>query len=242
MPLNNFPIILDDYNLLNSKIVKVSTSYPDLLVIGLHELINYDHPKLKDLQHGIIEIWSYSGSFRIIKNDKIIYNSYDNEEFDEEIIQFLIGEQILSININNSLNDSSINISNNIRIDFLSISDTTYSWQISGPNKSIIISDKEIKIINNNDIGHLENNQLYDIYTASTSKRWNNNLNDNIHNKNNKCSDCVYFCKIYGKSYLWDYGACSNEKSIFDGKIVSVESTCDNYTKELSESLLGNYT
>jgi len=71
--------------------------------------------------------------------------------------------------------------------------------------------------------------------SESCHKRWDGIVNQE--ESASKCDDCFFFRGLDGHFYFWDYGICSNEDSMFDGKLVSVDSGC-NCCKKLKDILV----
>ncbi|MDJ1500036.1 DUF3027 domain-containing protein [Xanthocytophaga agilis] len=74
--------------------------------------------------------------------------------------------------------------------------------------------------------------KIADAHAENCANRWKKTLPPKAFD--NHCRDCTYFLPNSGRFYFWDFGLCSNGKSIFDGKVVGVKNSCEYFDDTLN--------
>lgn len=97
---------------------RVSIGSPKSLALGFGERIYHANPRLNDTFYGEWEIGTYYGSWRIVKNSKIILGSGDDVGKLKKEIKDIQFQPILSITNLSSL-DVRVEFSDGLAVDFL---------------------------------------------------------------------------------------------------------------------------
>lgn len=196
------------------------------------ELNNWDDENKDDKGWKLV---SESCAWRIIKDSTIICGQYDEAEDIIPVLNELVASVIIDFK-QTSPYDISLSLSNGCEIQFLaeSLRDTVIS--IYSPNNRCFafesgniwtempanITEKELN----------REEELLDKHSERCFKRWSKVVNQV---PINRCSNCAYFLRLKGMFYFWDFGLCSNEASINDGRVVGICSGCDAFKEELEE-------
>jgi hypothetical protein len=178
-----------------------------------------------------------SSAWRLSKNENLLTGSYEDYEHNDNEFRNLVGKKLLSIEHLNST-DVNLKFENNFQLAIFNhgithptleiFSQKNYSekthlilqytgeWKESEPNEGF--TDKE-------EVAYQHSEKCY--------SRWKDIVPPE--SVDNHCRDCAYFLSNSGRFYFWDFGLCSNKKSVFDGKVVGAKSTCEYYNYELEK-------
>ncbi|MCP3925609.1 MAG: DUF3027 domain-containing protein [Desulfobacterales bacterium] len=220
-------------SIINLECCRAYIEYGGILVIGFGELVEYEHPKLKNSFHGQWEIRTNVASWRLLNDNKIIAGDYDDDSAIKTEILSLIGAKLKSITLQTLNVDAKFEFDNNIVCEIFGISRKDYSWQLLGPNINIEAQpDNKLVMIESDFVGSLDpDEEKILIHSEACSKRWINIIPEKNHEK--YCSDCIYYRALEGQFHFFDYGLCTNAQSSYDGKVVNVGSGCKVYGTEL---------
>ncbi|HOA80390.1 MAG TPA: DUF3027 domain-containing protein [Defluviitaleaceae bacterium] len=229
----------------------MSYDIPELLesLIGLECIsvrINMDNNITIDLNDRDLEEWSdedkankgwklmtESCAWRIIKDSMILCGHYDDAEDIIPVLNELIGATVVEFK-QISPYDLSLSLSKGCEIQFLSesLSDTIVSIY-SPNNKYIAFESGNMWTETSSNVPEEELNKeekLLDEHSERCFRRWSKVVNQVSFNR---CSNCAYFLRLKGMFYFWDFGLCSNEASLNDGRVVGICSGCDAFKEEL---------
>lgn len=225
-------------NLIGLGCCYIRVGYGGKLRIGLGDKIYYKQPRLQGKFYGEWDISSVFCSWRI-SECKTLLCGYDDEiKVCNEAIDSLSLGCIIEV-MQLSYFDIRIVFDTGVIIDYFLQSTDGASLIILGERENIAYelfwdgwkrTDSEKSLSKLTKIEEL---------LSSLSKNCNNRWASIVTQKesNSKCNECFYFRGLDGHFYFWDYGICSNGDSLFDGKLVSVESGC-NCHKTLKELLV----
>lgn len=185
-----------------------------------------------DLKEPEWQFETVSAAWRLSENETMLTGAYENEEHNDNYLKSLIGKKILEIKNSNSTDfslvfqDKFIIETFNQGLDFppLELYDTV--------DKSCLILSPQGKWNPAEDaVGFTDKEELQNLHSKQTNKRWGKVVPPKSFD--NHCNNCAYFLSTSGRFYFWDYGICSNIKSLYDGKVVGVKSTCMYFDFEL---------
>lgn len=198
------------------------------------QVFNY-HTKSqnKDVFHGEWDLISKYSSWRVVKDKKIVCSEYDGEEFSEPYVKSLLTGNLQNI-IQDSTFDFSLVFDNGVKVQFFGISNMDCAIEVSCLNNiffEFIAGHGWTEKTSTSCEGLTKNEEIL----AEHSERFNNRWGELVP-QSETCSFCVtcgYYMPIVGKFYFWDYGLCSNESSINDGKLVCVKSGCEAFSETI---------
>ncbi|KOY86569.1 hypothetical protein AD998_10810 [bacterium 336/3] len=173
-----------------------------------------------------------SAAWRLQHNGVFMTGSYEDEEHNDEYLAFLVGKKITQI----------VHI---IGIDYSVVFDDGYQIDIFNqgidfPAFKVYDSNKEKHLLISQDGTWLPyvaeefttQEEMMSLHSEQAHERWENIVPQESFD--NHCRNCAYFLSITGRFYFWDYGLCSNHLSLYDGKVVGVKSSCENYSLDLN--------
>ena len=149
----------------------------------------------------------------------------------------LLGSKVTKVN-QNSKTDISIFFDNGFQVDTVLQGDRHTPFKIINHLRET----NEFKVIEltihgswktPDELEFTDVEKLSSKHSENTVKRWK----DIVPAKsfNNHCRNCTYYLSTSGRFYFWDFGICSNGKSVYDGKVVGVKSSCENYSFNLND-------
>ena len=172
--------------------------------------------------------------WRLLENGTILTGASESKQHKDNYLKSLNGKKIVEIKKNNAT-DYSLIFQDNFKIDtFIQGIDPSSLEFYNAVEESHLVLDpqgnwnplKETE-------GYSDAEKLQDLHSKQTDKRWEKIVPRESYD--NHCSNCAYFITIEGRSYLWDYGICSNKDSYYDGQVVGVRSTCEYFDFELTD-------
>lgn len=175
-----------------------------------------------------------SAAWRLLENQTLLTGSCDDAEHNDKYLESLIGKKIIEVrNINET--DFSLIFQDNFKIETFNHGLDSPLLEFYNTNGAYFLTlsphgkwNREPAIS-----GLTDDEELLNIHSEQTNKRWKKIVPTDSFD--NHCKDCAYFISISGRFYFWDYGLCSNGKSIFDGKVVGIKSSCSNFDYELKQ-------
>jgi len=167
------------------------------------------------------EISSGTSAWRLIKSNKIVCGSYDD---DVSCLNSLVNKTLIDIRQTSHF-DVSLYFNNGYEVCFLAQSQSRDSL-------NIIVHDQYIAFVPGNKwvsrssevpLELSEEDRVYCIHSEQCFKRWGKVVNVV---PENQCLSCAYFIPLRGSFYFGDFGLCSNRVSPFDGRVVGMSSGC----------------
>jgi len=187
----------------------------------------------KDVFHGAWDLISEWSFWRIVQNDRIVCSIDDGEEISEPLIQtFLLGT--LQNIVQDSMLDASLLFDNGRKVEFLGLSNLECSFAVRCPDNvffEFIAGNGWNEKISTSCEKLTKDEELLANHSEKFDHRWSAFVPKG--DSCRLCMDCGFFIAIAGKFHFWDYGLCSNEASINDGKLVGVESGCNVFNKSI---------
>ncbi|EHQ91030.1 DUF3027 domain-containing protein [Desulfosporosinus youngiae] len=213
----------------------IRVGYGGKLRLGLGNKIYYKHPRLQGKFYGEWDISSLSCSWRIADGKKLLCGYDDEVKFCNEVIESLHFGRISEV-IQLSFFDIRLVFNSGKIIDYFLQSKEDVSLVISGEKEKVtyeLFSDGWEKTSSKESSSKLTRiEEVLSSLSENCHNRWNRVVN---HVESDlQCNTCFYFRGLDGHFYFWDYGICSNEDSMFDGKLVSINSSCTCH-KELKD-------
>jgi len=216
----------------------IRVGYGGKLKIGLGDKIYYKHPGLQGKFYGEWDISSLFCSWRISEGKTFLCGYDDEIKYCNEVINSLSFGLISEV-VQLSYFDIRIVFNTGIKIDYFRQSTDGASLVILGAKENIayeLFWDGWRQNDSKKSLGKLTRmEEIFSSLSESCHNRWDSIVDRD--ESNLKCNACFYFRGLDGHFHFWDYGICSNGDSIFDGKLVSVESGC-NYHKHLKDILI----
>ncbi len=200
------------------------STYPDKLSL----LIN-------NLEEAEWRFETVSAAWRLMSNQIFQTGSSENYEHNDKRLKLLSGTKVVKVQHNNKT-DITIFFENGFQVDTFLQGEEFPPFELHGPIKET----DEINVIQLTVHGEwisFENTGLTDEekqvseHSENTEKRWRNIVP--VESFDNHCRNCAYFLKTSGQFYFWDYGICSNGKSLYDGKVVGIKSSCEHFSFDL---------
>lgn len=229
----------DEY--VKSKIIETNCwsarlTYPNSLLLDFGKKIEITHPKTGMRYKGE---WSIMGEYcfwRVRKNDTVLCSSYLSEEESGPILKELRLGKLIKID-HKTNDDFTFIFENGNSIDYLCATSEDNVISLFGLNHFCIsfnFRDKwNINEKGNNAFN--ESEEIVNQHSFSCRQRWEKIVPPNL-TKSNYCEKCIYYLPLRGHFYFYDFGLCSNSKSLFDGKVVEVKSTCDVFSTVFNNS------
>jgi hypothetical protein len=172
------------------------------------------------------ELVSEFSSWRVLQDNRIVCSDCDGEEFSEPIVKSLLTGRLQDM-IQKSRFDFSLVFDNGVTVDFFGISDTERAVEVWDP-ENIFFEFKAgqgwTEGISTSVEGLTKEEEILTNHSEKFHERWGEVVPRG--ELNNFCGECGFFLPLAGRFYFWDYGICSNEASINDGKLVGVKSGC----------------
>lgn len=176
-----------------------------------------------------------SAAWRLISNRTFQTGGYEDEEHNNQRLKSLLGSQVVKVQHNNKT-DISIFFDNGFQVDTFLQGEAYPPFElhnrIKGTDELYVI---QLTIhgewIEPEDIEFTDEEKLASEHSENTEKRWKNFVP--AKSFDNHCRNCAYFLATSGRFYFWDFGVCSNGKSIYDGKVVGVKSSCEHFCIDL---------
>jgi Protein of unknown function (DUF3027) len=169
-----------------------------------------------------------SSGWRLNENSEILTGSYQEEEHTDMNLKVLIGKKIITVSANN-VTDFTILFEDNFQID-------TFNQGLDFPPLTFY-NAIEMSRLTMNPFGKwssekimqplTEEERLEEEHAEHTQKRWKEWVPKKAFD--NHCEECAFFLPTSGRFYSWEFGICTNEKSIHDAKLVGTKSTCENF-------------
>lgn len=228
--------------ILNLACAQAKLGYGGVLHIDLGDLVEHYHPKLKRKFHGIWQVRSHSGTWRIYNNLGLVAGDYDDEPVLEAAIGQLANHRLLAVELSDCSSDTRLRFSDSLFVDFLEASSTEVNWETIGPGVQISFGPGPNPTFSRPDEVRpgltLEEIQL-NAHADKCAKRWKPVVPPEAADKQS-CSRCAYYMPLRGLWYFWDYGLCTNPASPFDGKVTNVGTGCAKYAAELEDDMATN--
>jgi hypothetical protein len=223
-------------SIINLVCCKALIGYGGIIVIGLGRLIEYNHPKQKNYFHGQWEIRTNSASWRVLNGKEIVVGDYDDESLIKARLDSLIGAKLVDIRLQSLVSDAKFVFDNDMVFEFFGTSVRDYSWELIGPTINIEAQpNKTLVKIESDFVESLDpSEERISIHSEACSQRWEFLIPAKT--KDHKCRNCSYYRAFQGQYFFWDYGLCSNAESIYDGKVVNINSGCEKYRSELKNT------
>lgn len=227
--MNNMPKTL--LKLIGMPCCKAKIAIGNQLVLHFGATLYYKESK-SVYPHGEWIVSSEYSSWRIIENGTIIYGDGDKGEIGV-LLEKLIGNSVREIT-QTSLYDVCLFFNDSYEVHFMGQSRGGYYLSILTPESEFIVFEPGSRWIQKSsemNVFKFNNNEKYFIaHSERCSKRWQKRVNEVT---KNVCYDCAYFICLSGGYYFSDFGLCSNEMSLYDGKVVSFSSSCPFFNTKL---------
>jgi len=177
-----------------------------------------------------------SPAWRLSENGILITGSYEDYEHNDNEFKNLVGKKLLSVEYLNNT-DISLKFENNFQLTIFNQGKShpileVYSRKNNGEKTLILQYTGEWEEEKEDDEGYTDIEKIANQHSENCYNRWKNIVP--LESVDNYCRDCVYFLSNSGQFYFWDFGLCSNEKSIFDGRVVGVKSSCECFNYDLN--------
>lgn len=218
---------------LGRKCCQANITYPGILCIGLGQKVYYKHPSLRQNYHGEWEFRAISSAWRMVKGKRFVCGSYDFEEENYPLLQWLVGRTLNSI-IQPSPFDLSLLFSKGLRVDLFGQSGSDRHLEVFAPNNVYWEWTLGQWIQSGSDEPGERlsaEEEMLNAYEEECHQRWAALVPGEC--IENCCQTCVFFRPIHGVFYFWDFGICSNGASDYDGKVVSRGSGCTVHSRSL---------
>jgi hypothetical protein len=175
---------------------------------------------------------SVTWDWRIEKENKILFGSSNSgPEIDEEI-KLLEGEFIEEIGVEGQIPELLIKISNGMTLRTMAALSGDPQWTIKLLDSNYLSwedSDAVIRTGDESGPGNSDEEKELMALTEKVAERWGRPSEEGL---TGNCEECKYFIRIDGNYNLLDYGACVNEMSKYDGRVVKCDSGCTKFLKE----------
>jgi hypothetical protein len=180
------------------------------------------------------EFETISGAWRLTQNDHLLTGSYEDYEHNDHELKKIISLELLDI-IHKNKADIILLFENDYKIEIFNHGNSFPIFTIYSFNKDN--SENCYSLNSNNEwVKHAQEEftdfeKIVSDHAEKCANRWSANLpQDSIENH---CKNCAYYFKNSGEFYFMDFGLCSNEKSVHDGKVVHVKTSCEHFDFEL---------
>lgn len=221
--------------LLNLACAQARLGYGGILRLDFGSLVEYSHPRLKGLFHGIWQVRSYSGAWRISEGKGLLAGDYDDEPVIETAIGRLANRVLLDVEVSDRSSDARLLFSDSLMVEILEVSSSEVSWEAVGPGVQISFGPGPTPTFSRLDEAGPEltpDEERLSLHTSDCAARWESVLPPKAAEERS-CQRCAYYIPLLGAWYFWDYGLCTNPLSPFDGKVTNVGSVCAEYASEL---------
>ncbi len=211
---------------------KATMSYVGHLNVLLGELEEKSHPGRKNTFYGEYEILTWSASWRILRGEQIAAGFYDDDSSIQAVLDSLLGAKVSEVHFGTTVADVRFVFDNDMTVEILGVSGEEYSWELKTPSGYIEAHPSNLLVKKNSDyVEELDPvEKALAIHAESCSQRWESLIPSE--SKEHCCSDCIYYRRLEAEFHFGDYGLCSNVESPFDGKVVRMRSSCDQYVDE----------
>lgn len=212
----------------------IGVAYGCHLKLSLGEKRFYENNELKGKFHGDWDIVSSQCTWRV-RRDKVILCGYGDEiEYSSEKLHLLELGTVKDIK-QSEIFDLTIVFDSGIIIDYFM--NITYEPQLtinSNENLAYELTEEGFMEIDPKELFQKSSkiDSVLSAYSDECCKRWSNLVSKT--SSDNICDNCFYFRSIDGSFYFWKFGLCSNGASKFDGKLVGIQSGCEQF-KELKD-------
>ena len=221
--------------LLNLNCIKAYCGYAGHLILSFSKYKDETSLKENNQKKAEWEFETISASWRLTYESYLKTGSYEDYEHNDTHFLEIVGKKLIEIKYHN-LTDFSLVFEENFQIDIFNqgVSHPVleiYSLLENENRNHKILSSIGIWTENvNEEFTELE--IISDRHSEQCEKRWKKIVPKET--ENNNCKDCAYYLQNAGRFYFYDFGLCSNGKSINDGKVVGVKSSCENFSEELN--------
>jgi hypothetical protein len=218
-------------NIIDLPCTNAKIGYADVLKLSFGKKLFYENSKLRNAFYGQIEISIETFSWRILKDELIVCGSSDDYKNAENGLKKIIGKKIVALKTEN--NSIQITLDTNYKIEAYKSTveddDLIFIDIEKGLSKSnYVFNGKEWKNYINPGLSKEE--LELNAFSELTNSRWKTKTPKTT--SKNQCKNCDYYIELSGRFYFWDYGVCANKKSDYDGNVVNVNSSCENYSIE----------
>lgn len=219
-------------NLIGLYCIEAYCGYAGQLIIRCSKYTDTLTLLINDLEKPEWQFNTVSAAWRLSENETMLTGYFEDAEHKDNYLKSLIGKKVLEIK-NNNATDFSLVFQNKFKIE-------TFNQGLDFPpielyntvdESCLILSPHGQWDLAKDEVGFTDKEELQSLHSEQTHKRWE--LIVPPKSFDNHCTNCAYFLSTSGQFYFWDYGICSNKKSIHDGKVVGVRSTCEYYDYEL---------
>lgn len=223
------PIVLS--GLIDTTCCQASVHVGNQLSLDFGNKIYFNKPPLKGLFHGEWTITTEMSSWRLVRDDIVICG--DGDGVDEQTsLNELLGRVIVELS-QTSLFDIRLLFDCGYEVHILAQSSAGYYASFFTPEDQVVTfgSDNEwlqgpVQALFK--LGDME--EAIFKHSIDCAERWKRLVNKV---KDNKCSACSYFVRLSRGFEFREFGLCSNGLSMYDGKIVGVDSGCNNFGTKL---------
>ena len=178
-----------------------------------------------------------SPAWRLSENGILLTGSAEDYEHNDNEFKNLLGKKLLSVeNLNNT--DISLQFENNFHFTIFNQGKTfpildVYNREIDSEKIDLTLQYTGEWIDGSETSEKLSDvEEIVSQHSENCYNRWKDIVPPEL--ADNHCRDCAYFLSSSGRFYFWDFGLCSNKKSIFDGRVVGVKSSCEHFDNELN--------
>lgn len=234
--MDNNKIFLEDVKdkLIGLRACYIGVAYGCHLKLSIGERRFYKNNELKGKFHGDWDIVSRQCTWRVRRDSVILCGYGDEIEYSSEKLHSLELGTVKDIK-QSEIFDLTIVFDSGIIIDYFM--NITYEPQLtinSNQDLAYELTEEGFIEIDPEELFQKssEIDSVLSAYSDECCKRWSNLVSKT--SSDNICDNCFYFRSIDGSFYFWKFGLCSNCASEFDGKLVGIESGCEQF-KELKD-------
>jgi len=202
--------------------------------------------------HCIVARWGFAGrliielntewrfetvmaAWRLVSSQGFQTGSSENPQRNDEGLQLLLGSRIARIQYNTKT-DISIFFDNGCQVDTFLQGSEFPPFELHHRNQAtneLIVIQRSIhgEWEEPEDHEFTDEDKLASEHSKQATKRWNEIVP--AKSFDNHCRDCAYYLETSGRFYFWDFGICSNGKSVYDGSVVGIKSSCEHFSFDL---------
>ena len=219
--------------------VKAYCGYAGHLKLYLNENAELLKTDRKDIGWEDID-WVFetiSPAWRLSEDGILLTGSYEDYEHNDNEFKKIVGKKLLSFEYLNST-DIGLKFESNFLLTIFNQGKSHPILEVYSPKNCGEKTDMTLQYTGewteeyDTNEGRTDIDEIADQHSEKCYNRWKDIVPPK--SVDNHCDNCAYFLSNSGQFYFWDFGLCSNEKSIFDGRVVGVKSSCECFDYELN--------
>jgi len=213
---------------------EASLGYGGTLRLGFGERVEYERPKWKGKYHRQWQLYSNSGSWRILRGPESLAGYYDDESIIGRALEEIVGLPLRSIEIPGETSDTRLNFGQGLSLDFLEQSSKEPNWRVHAPGWFGEIGPGRSWDQDPDSPGLDPVEEWIARHTEACAERWAAVLPP-IH-EIHRCAECRFYFPLQGQFHFWDFGLCTGPLSPFDGRVVERDRGCPAFEGDLEET------